>query len=500
MKTNLLSTIITCSALTLTLSASAQIKSGQAWNDTKGQFINAHGSSVIYDNGTYYWFGECRDGFHSQGISCYKSKDLQNWENLGLVLAMQGKPSADNNDISDGRLFERPSVVYNPKTRKWVMWIHWEVNSRDYGKARVAVAQSDKITGPYQFYKVFNPNFHDSRDQSLFADTDGKAYQFASVDMNTNTNISELRDDFLEPSGKETQILRGKKCEASAIFKVGKRYFGLFSGCTGWAPNPGRYAYSDNIMGEWTYKGDNFCIDAKKEISYDSQSACVFKVDGDDKKCVYVGDRWNSKSPGSSLQVWLPISMRSGFPAVRWYDEWTPTVFDKMYRYKRAAKIENGKEYAFLERRSDRLVSKSANHGLILDDDNDETNLNFQVETVDQGIEVSNGNNAVTDTPTHLYRFKEVKSGKYLDSTFGSLRLNEKSDEETQTWKLVPQDDGYYNVVNAKDGKYLSVSGAGTQTGSGIYLSNKSERIPQLFSLYFDSDKHQYEEADMFGK
>ena len=490
MKINFLSTIITCSALTLTLSASAQIKPGQAWNDTKGKFINAHGSSVIYDKGTYYWFGECRDGFHSQGISCYKSKDLQNWENLGLVLAMQGKPSADNNDISDGRLFERPSVVYNPNTKKWVMWIHWEVNSSDYHLARVAVAQSDKITGPYQFYKVFNPNFHDSRDQSLFADTDGKAYQFASVDMNTNTNISELRDDYLEPNGKETQILKGQKCEASAIFKVGKRYFGLFSGCTGWAPNPGRYAYSDSIMGKWTYKGDNFCIDAKKETSYDSQSACVFKVDGDDKKCVYVGDRWNSKSPGSSLQVWLPISMRSGFPSVKWYDEWTLAVFDKMYRYKRAAKIENGKEYAFLERRSDRLVSKSGNRGLMLDEDNDETNLIFEVIKTE-----GEGN-------TTLYQFKETKSGKYLDSTFGSLRLNDKGDEEgnSQKWKLIANGDSYYNIVNAKDGKYLSVSGAGTQVGSGIYLSNKSERIPQLFSLYFDSDKHQYEEDDFFAK
>lgn len=488
MKQHIISTILTMSALSCVLSASAQIKPGQAWNDTKGQFINAHGSCVIYDKGTYYWFGECRDGFHSQGISCYKSKDLQNWENLGLVLPMQGKAREDMNDISDGRLFERPSVVYNPNTKKWVMWIHWEVNSRDYGKARVAVAQSDKITGPYTFYKVFNPNFHDSRDQSLFTDTDGKAYQFASVDMNTNTNISELRDDYLEPNGKEAQILKGQKCEASAIFKVGKRYFGLFSGCTGWAPNPGRYAYSDSIMGEWTYKGDNFCIDNQKNTSYDSQSACVFKIDGDDKKCVYVGDRWNSKSPGSSLQVWLPISMRSGFPAVRWYDEWTPDVFDKMYRYKRAAKIETGNEYALLERRSDRLVSKSLNKGMILDEDNDDTNLIFEITKIDD------------EEGTTLYQFKETKSGKYLNSTFGSLRLNEKGDEEgnSQKWKLVANGDGYYNIVNAKDGKYLSVSGAGTQVGSGIFLSNKSERIPQLFSLYFDSDKHQYEEDNFF--
>ena len=52
------------------------------------------------------------------------------------------------NDISHGRLFERPKVIYNPKAKKWVMWTHWE-SGDGYGAARVCVATSDKIEGPY---------------------------------------------------------------------------------------------------------------------------------------------------------------------------------------------------------------------------------------------------------------------------------------------------------------------------------------------------------------
>lgn len=37
-----------------------------------------------------------------------------------------GEAREDMNDISQGRLFERPKVIYNPQTKKWVMWSHWE--------------------------------------------------------------------------------------------------------------------------------------------------------------------------------------------------------------------------------------------------------------------------------------------------------------------------------------------------------------------------------------
>ena len=66
--------------------------------------------------------------------------------------------------------------------------------------------------------------------------------------MNSNTNIALLRDDYLEPEGTNLQVLKGEKCEAAAIFKWKDVYYGLFSGCTGWNPNPGRRAMAKDIM------------------------------------------------------------------------------------------------------------------------------------------------------------------------------------------------------------------------------------------------------------
>ncbi len=461
----------------------AQFRPGQVWLDVNGKAINAHGSCIVHHDGLYYWFGEDRTKSVSNGVSCYKSANLYDWERVGLALATQGEMRDDKNDIAQGRLFERPKVIYNPATNKWIMWSHWE-DGTGYGEARVCVAVSERIEGPYSLYKTFRPNKHDSRDQTLFVDSDGKAYHFGSTDMNTNMNVAQLRHDFLEPSGNETKILKGQKCEAPAIFKVGDTYYGLFSGCTGWAPNPGRMAYTFDILGDWVYDGTNFAIDANRHTTYGSQSAYVFKVAGKENAYVYVGDRWNSGDVGNSTHVWLPISMRSGYPTVAWYDQWDLSVFDKMYRYKRAKEIVKGNKYAILEKKSNRLVSQKQSQSLCIDDDDDDTNLEFEY---------------IPTGKANHFKIKVVKTGKYLLSKMGVLRLGDSGDEESAVWELLPQSDGYYKFHNVAADKYLTVSGANTMAGSGIHLSQLSKRASQDFAVYFDSDKYDYETADMFS-
>ena len=89
-------------------------------------------------------------------------------------------------------------------------------------------------------------------------------------------------------------------------------YFGLFSGCTYCKPNRSRWAYSYNMLEGWSYErvftdvtgsGIEFCVDDVKGTTYDSQSAFVFKVGGDDQKLVYVGDRWDENNLERSVLI-----------------------------------------------------------------------------------------------------------------------------------------------------------------------------------------------------
>ena len=76
----------------LTIHAQAPMAGGE-WKDNTGRHINAHGGCIINYKGTYYWYGENHSSgktlYSSKGVSCYTSKDLQNWTNKGVGVPFQ---------------------------------------------------------------------------------------------------------------------------------------------------------------------------------------------------------------------------------------------------------------------------------------------------------------------------------------------------------------------------------------------------------------------------
>ena len=68
------------------------IRPGQVWLDTEGKRIQAHGGSILHIDGVYYWYGENkektdgRNGIWHWGVRCYRSTDLYNWEDLGIII------------------------------------------------------------------------------------------------------------------------------------------------------------------------------------------------------------------------------------------------------------------------------------------------------------------------------------------------------------------------------------------------------------------------------
>ena len=463
---------------------------GQIWNDTSGKAINVHAGYIVYEDGYYYWIGDSRTGNECNGVGCYRSKDLYNWTNRGLIIPLSGKISEDNWDLAKGRNLYRPKILYNELTKKWIIWAVWENMEVSITKSCRLV--SDHMEGDYDLYDISCVNGILSRDYTLFKDdTDGRVYFIGAVNTNADILGVQLNDDYLDGTSNASIILDGVKYEAPAIFKMYDMYFGLFSGCTYWKPNRSRWAYSYNMLEGWSYErvftdvtgsGIEFCVDDVKGTTYDSQSAFVFKVGGDDQKLVYVGDRWDENNLESSKQVWLPISMRSGYPTIHWYDEWDLSIFDNMYRFKRTKFIEDKRQYFLLDRNSNRFVSRSKSSFLLENDGN--TNLCFTFYA--------------TDDP-YVYKLKDNKTGQYVESVFGTLRLSEENDKTTQLWTFLLQEDGTYKIKNNVGEYYLAISGSSTFVGSTIYLGR--EKDARCFGVYFDSKIYpEDEEAALFTK
>ncbi|GAB2806807.1 glycoside hydrolase family 43 protein [Ferruginibacter profundus] len=317
----------------------ASFMPARIWNDNTGNVINAHGGCIIVHNGIYYWYGEIKKGktwkvpqsnwenyrVVAGGVSCYSSKDLLNWKYEGIALASNKTDSSS--DLYEGKVIERPKVIYNSKTKKFVMWLH--VDTENYAAARSGVAVSDTPVGPFQYIRSERPNGNMARDMTIFQDDDGKAYHFYSSENNSTMHICLLSDDYLSHTANDVRILVNRSREAPAVFKYKGKYYLISSGCTGWSPNPATYAVADTVMGQWK-EYSNPCVGQNASQTFDSQSAYVLPLYPEKGVFVFVADKWNKMDLEDSRYVWLPLTMTADdVPAIEWKDSWEISSFKK---------------------------------------------------------------------------------------------------------------------------------------------------------------------------
>ncbi|HEX9048106.1 MAG TPA: glycoside hydrolase family 43 protein [Verrucomicrobiae bacterium] len=345
--------------LPIALLGAREFRPGDYWLDTSGHFINAHGGGILFKDGVYYWYGEFKEGATyvtaankswggtrvvNGGFSCYASTNLVDWKFEGLALA----PVPDNpaSDLHCEKVMERPKVIYNAKTKKFVLWFHQD--EPDYSAARSGVAVSETPSGPFKYLGSFRPDAgvwpinateldktpaainklaadfaggQMARDMTVFVDDDGTAYQFYSSEGNPTMHVSQLSDDYLKPAGKYARIFVGRSMEAPAVFKHDGKYFLIASGCTGWAPNAARSAVATNIFGPWTELG-NPCRGADAATTFGGQSTFVLPVSGQPNTYIAMFDRWKQWDLKDSRYLWLPVRFEDGAFVVEWRDRW----------------------------------------------------------------------------------------------------------------------------------------------------------------------------------
>lgn len=315
----------------------AAFEPGALWLDNNGKHINAHGGGMLFHNGVYYWYGEHKiagdaGNVAHVGVHCYSSGDLYNWKDAGIALPVSQDPASD---ITEGCIIERPKVIYNAKTSKFVMWFHLELKGQGYNAARSGVAVADQPAGPFTYLKSFRPDDSMARDQTLFVDDDGKAYQLYASEGNWTLHISLLTDDYLAPAGKFVRVFEKREMEAPAICKRDGKYYFIASGCSGWDPNDARAAVAPSIWGPWKELG-NPCVGTNPNNrmgpnrTFGGQSTYIFPVQG--KKDAYIAmfDLWRPQNAIDGRYLWLPIKFTDAGFKIEWANQWDLGVFDLM--------------------------------------------------------------------------------------------------------------------------------------------------------------------------
>lgn len=338
---------------------------GQQWNDTEGKPIQAHGGSVYFENGVYYWYGENKEfttgenGIWHWGVRCYSSTDLYQWKDCGLIIPPE--TTDENSTLHPSAMMDRPHIIYNKSTKKYVCWM--KIMNPKKGTQSMTVCTADQLLGPYtKVRENLRPLNMDAGDFDLAVASDGKAYIYFER-VHSETICADLTEDYCGVTGYySTHFPKAGPPfvrEATAHFmRKGKHYL-LTSGTTGYLPNPSEIAVAETWHGPYTVLGDPVVSDASN-TSFHSQISSVFKVEGKEDLYIAVADRWapdllsvNYEAYGRAYEelflnhkieayhelvkfgddahrctrdaryVWLPLCFEGDRPYIKWMDHWT---------------------------------------------------------------------------------------------------------------------------------------------------------------------------------
>ena len=285
------------------VAASGVIRPGGPWVDSRGQRVQAHGGGITAWKGGYYWFGEDRSQDNDpekRYVACYSSHDLVHWKFRGKALAL-----ADPEQLGPHWVLERPKVYPDPSRHRFVMYAH--LDDAHYKFARVMVAVSKRIDGPYSFVKSYRPLNEESRDIGQFIDDDGAAYLIFESRPTKGFFIAKLTDDRMNV---EKTCFIPAPLEGGALVHYRGLYYVVSSHMTGWKPNPNVYATATALTGPWTEFND---LAPPEANNYDSQSTMLLSVTGSKATTViFMGDIWKPRELWDSRYLWMPLSMSGG--------------------------------------------------------------------------------------------------------------------------------------------------------------------------------------------
>ncbi|RYY52799.1 MAG: hypothetical protein EOO09_20275, partial [Chitinophagaceae bacterium] len=294
--------------------------------DQLGNAVDAHDGEIAVFNGVYYLYGTSYDcGYewgNKEGPFCgfkvYASTDMKNWEDKGFLFDAKTEIWQTR---CNGKTYGcyRPHVVFNKKTKQYVLWINVYDNVVGY-----RVFTSPTPAGP--FIEAAEPTLAvnadkpaaglNNGDHDTFVDDDGTAY-LAYTDWRANGAIiiEQLSDDYLTGTGKHVKSVTAEKTEAPCLFKRDKMYYVVYSdpNC-GYCPGTGSsYKTAASPLGPWSEPisiSNNSCGGQPSFVS-------VLKLDSE-TVFLYGSDLWNNAAKNEALAnyYWAPLAF-DGNGAIR---------------------------------------------------------------------------------------------------------------------------------------------------------------------------------------
>ena len=300
--------------------------------DVEGRPMDCHDGCLRRFEGRYYLYGTRygdTDGFTpANRLVCYSSEDLTRWRSEGEILA---RPM-------DGVCY-RPYVVWNPASRRYVLWFNWYPK---LWEGQFAVGVSQRPTGPFEIFdadvSVVQP---EPGDHNVFVDDDGRAYLiYTSIPGDGSghhgMSVERLDADFTASSGENGGVF-ATGVEAPAIFKRDDVYRALFGNTCCFCPEgAGVNVYrARSPLGPWELETQLNEVEGKSSDG-SANGKEVRRVAGQQTDVAVIptlGDVGEGAGPGRGggvTYLWMADLWGSRPDGIKGHDlqHWEPLEFD----------------------------------------------------------------------------------------------------------------------------------------------------------------------------
>ncbi|MBP8303410.1 MAG: family 43 glycosylhydrolase [Phycisphaerae bacterium] len=276
------------------------------WLDQNGDRILTRSGCLVQFGGVYYWYGGTQADLH-RAQYCYTSTDLVHWTAQGVVLRC---PVEAN----------RIDVVYNQKTRQYVMALKYDGNG-----AHLGIATAERPEGPFTFRGqtlVENARMGDS---SVYIDEEDRAYLcYVSWAVGTNAQhgIYLMSPDYLTLD-KRIYLWDIRSREAPHLFKRNSLYYYGTSRTAGIESSGTHYYTAKDLAGPWSPPSP--LATPGSTNSWDSQVDMVVPIRGKEGTVyLYFGDRWIKNVPEgrNGDYLFLPMEFDGDTPILNYHQDW----------------------------------------------------------------------------------------------------------------------------------------------------------------------------------
>lgn len=303
-------------------------KPNEAWYDTDGVLIEAHGGDIL-DNrardGYFYFYGQTANLLNTTagvdtsgnfGVWAYRSTDLLNWQPLGRLL---------NNTAQNYAWMERPRVLYNAASDNYVMWVRGRTGA-NVGYGCVAVSD-DPASGWSYVDDDISPDGGELRDYHLALDG---TTAYIVWTTNVVVKISALASNYQSLTGAVTTIMTADR-EAPILFKNGSTWYLITSGSNYYDADSTfsvSYITSSALLSGWpsianltqynSAKTDLFASDPVGG-DFNGQPTSLIQIGS---RFIYLADHWDATQLYDSRYVFVPLTFTGATLQASTPSEW----------------------------------------------------------------------------------------------------------------------------------------------------------------------------------